>query len=82
MWRDGYEMHPSLSKTTGIAEIELIPVDSVIQGVREGLGDEGGVSGLDPVCVRTGHRGWLVRWFWMRFDKGDRREYLPHRGAN
>ena len=58
---DGYEVHPSLSKTTGIAEIELIPMDGVVQRVREGLWDEGGVSGLDPVRVRTVHRGWLVR---------------------
>jgi len=54
---DGYEVYPSLSKTTGIAEIELIPVDGVVQRVREGLGDEGGVSGLDSVRVRAAHRG-------------------------
>ena len=83
VWGDGYEMHSSLSKTTWIAEIELIPVDSVVQRVREGLGDEGGVSRPDPVCVRTGHRGWLVRWVWMWFDRGGgSRGYLPHRGLN
>ena len=58
---DGYKVYPSLLKTTGIAESDHMPMDGVVQRVREGRGDEGGVSGLDPIRVRTAHRGWLVR---------------------
>ena len=31
--RDGYEVDPSLSKTAGIAEVELIPLDGFVQRV-------------------------------------------------
>lgn len=50
---NGHEMDASLSKATGIAEIELIPVDRLVQGVRKGLRDEVGVIGLDSVRLRT-----------------------------
>jgi len=33
VWGNGYEVDASLSETTGIAEIELVPVDSLVQGV-------------------------------------------------
>ena len=33
VWGDGYEVDTSLSESTGIAEIELIPVDGLVQGV-------------------------------------------------
>ena len=77
---DGYEVDPSLSETTWIAEIELVPMDGVVQRVREGLGDEGGVVGLDSVRVRTVHSERLVRWVWMCSYGGV--QNLPHRGLN
>ena len=33
VWGDGYEVDTSLSESTGIAEIELVPVDGLVQGV-------------------------------------------------
>ena len=33
VWGNGYEMDASLSETTGIAEIELVPVDGLVQGM-------------------------------------------------
>lgn len=33
VWRNGYEVDASLSETAGIAEIQLVSVDGLIQGV-------------------------------------------------
>ena len=62
MWADGYEVDTSLSKTAWVAEIDLVPLDGMVEGVRVGLRNEGRVGGLDPVCVRTVRGGQLVRW--------------------
>jgi len=70
LWGDGYEVDTSLTETAWIAEIELILLDGVVQRMGVDLGDVGGISGLDPVRVRTVHGGWLARWDWMCSRQG------------
>ena len=61
MWRNSYKVDAPLAKTARIAEIELVPMDAVVEWVGKGLRDEVWISSLDSVCFRAVHREWSVR---------------------